>query len=75
MDNPDVCQHYVDHCIETVTALNPLIGYDGATELASEATRTGRGILELVRERRILSEVQIAEGFDPMAMTGQRPPS
>jgi hypothetical protein len=26
-----------------------------------------------VREKRILSEAQIAEVFDPMAMTGQRP--
>jgi aspartate ammonia-lyase len=73
--NPEVCRHYVDYSIGTVTALNPLIGYDRATELAAEATRTGRGILELVREKRILSDEQIAEVFNPMAMTGQRPPS
>ena len=68
--NPDVCRHYVDYSIGTVTALNPVIGYDRATELAAEATKTGRGILELVREKRILSEQQIAEVLDPMAMTG-----
>ncbi len=73
--NPDVCQHYVDYSIGTVTALNPLIGYDRATELAAEATSTGRGILELVREKGILSDQQIAEVFDPMAMTGSRPSS
>ena len=26
--NPDVCRHYVDHSIGTVTALNPVIGYE-----------------------------------------------
>jgi aspartate ammonia-lyase len=69
--NPDVLRHYVDFSIGTVTALNPLIGYERATELATEASRTGRGILELVREKGILTDAQIAEVFNPMAMTGQ----
>ena len=73
--NPEVCRHYVDYSIGTVTALNPVIGYDRSTELAAEATRTGRGILELIRERKILSEKQIAEVLDPMAMTGQGRPA
>jgi aspartate ammonia-lyase len=71
--NPEVLRHYVDFSIGTVTALNPLIGYERATELAAEAQQAGRGILELVREKGILSEAQLAEVFDPMAMTGQRP--
>jgi aspartate ammonia-lyase len=70
--NADVCRHYVEFSIGTVTALNPVIGYDRATELAAEAMRTGRGILELVRERQLLSEEQIAAVLDPLAMTGQR---
>jgi aspartate ammonia-lyase len=69
--NPDVCRHYVDFSIGTVTALNPVIGYERATELAAEAARTGRGIIELIREKGILSESQIAAVLDPMAMTGQ----
>jgi aspartate ammonia-lyase len=73
--NADVCRHYVEFSIGTVTALNPVIGYDRATELAAEAMRTGRGILELVRERGILSEQQIAEVLDPVAMTGQARPA
>ena len=71
--NPEVLRHYVDFSIGTVTALNPLIGYERATELAAEAQKSGRGILELVREKGILSDAQIADVFDPMAMTGQRP--
>ena len=68
--NADVCRHYVDYSIGTVTALNPVIGYDASTELAAEAMKTGRGIMELVREKKILTEQQIAEVLDPAAMTG-----
>ena len=70
--NVDVLTHYVNYSIGTVTALNPVIGYDKSTELATEAMKTGRGIMELVREKRILSEQQIAEVLNPAAMTGQR---
>jgi aspartate ammonia-lyase len=69
--NPDVCRHYVNYSIGTVTALNPVIGYDKSTELAAEAMKTGRGILEIIRERKILTEEQIATVLDPAAMTGQ----
>ena len=48
-----------------------MIGYDRATELAAEALRTGKGVVELVREKKILTEEQIAEVLDPAAMTGQ----
>ncbi len=71
--NADICRHYVDFSVGTVTALNPVIGYEKATELAAEAMRTRRGILELVREKKVLSEEQIAAILDPAAMTGQRP--
>jgi len=70
--NPEVCRHYVEYSIGTVTALNPVVGYDRATELAAEAMKTGRGIMELIRERKILSEEQIREILDPAAMTGQK---
>jgi aspartate ammonia-lyase len=69
--NADVCRHYVDVSIGTVTALSPLIGYERATELAAEAARTGRGILELVREKGILSDEQLVAVFKPREMTGQ----
>jgi aspartate ammonia-lyase len=70
--NPDVLKHYVDFSIGTVTALNPVIGYDKATALATEAMKTGKGIMELVREKKVLTEKQIADVMNPAAMTGQR---
>jgi aspartate ammonia-lyase len=47
-----------------------VIGYDKATELAAEAMKTGRGILDLIREKKILTEEQIAKVLDPNAMAG-----
>ena len=39
-----------------VTALNPVLGYEKATELADEAYKSGKGILEIIREQKILTE-------------------
>jgi aspartate ammonia-lyase len=71
--NPEVCRHFVDYSIGTVTALNTVIGYDRSTELAAEAMKSGRGILELIREKKVLTEEQIKKVLDPAAMTGRRP--
>ena len=58
--NPEVARQYVDRSIGTVTALNPVIGYERSTELAKEAMLTGQGILELIRAKHLLTEDQIA---------------
>jgi len=60
----------IERTVGIVTALNPVIGYDRATELAKEAYDSGKGILELVREKGILTEEQIEELLDPVALTG-----
>jgi aspartate ammonia-lyase len=73
--NPDICRHYVDYSIGTVTALNPVIGYERSTELATEAMKSGRGILELIREKKLLTDAEIAKVLDPAAMTGQGRPA
>ena len=69
--NAEVCRQYVERSIGTVTALNPVIGYERSTALAMEAMLTGQGILELIRAKKILTEEQIAHVLDPAAMTGQ----
>jgi aspartate ammonia-lyase len=71
--NEDVCRMLVERSIGTVTALNPVIGYERATELAAEALRTGKGIVELVREKKILTDEQLSVILDPVAMTGAKP--
>jgi aspartate ammonia-lyase len=67
--NERVCREYVERSIGIVTALNPILGYEVATEIATEAQRTGKGVVELVRARGLLSEQQIARVLDPVALT------
>jgi aspartate ammonia-lyase len=52
-----------------VTALNPVLGYEKATELANEAYKSNKGILEIIREQKLLTEKQIAELLDPVKLT------
>jgi aspartate ammonia-lyase len=53
------------------TALNPIIGYARAAEIAKESAKTGRPIPELLREKKILSDEQIASIFTPEFLAGQ----
>ncbi len=41
-----------------------------ATELAAEAYKTNQGILEIIREQKLLLEQQINELLDPVRLTG-----
>src|SRR6201993_2606725 len=68
--NDEVCRRDVENSNGVVTALNPLLGYETATQLAAEAMKTGKGIVELVRDKHLLSEEQISSVLDPKAMTG-----
>ncbi|MBY0311067.1 MAG: aspartate ammonia-lyase [Phycisphaerales bacterium] len=63
--NERVCRGFVENSIGIVTALNPLIGYDKATEIAGEALRTGRGVVELVQEQGLLTAAEIRRVLDP----------
>jgi aspartate ammonia-lyase len=66
--NADACKRFVETSIGVVTALNPVLGYKKSTEIAAEALRTGKGVVELVREKRLLTEDQIAQYLDPSRM-------
>jgi len=63
----------IERTVGIVTALNPVIGYDAATALAKEAYETNKGILELIREKKVLTEEQIQEILNPVALTGLDP--
>jgi aspartate ammonia-lyase len=60
---------YASSTIALATALNPYIGYRKAAELVKESVALGRSIVELAREKKLLSEEQIAEILDPKNMT------
>ena len=68
--NKDACRNFVERSIGIVTALNPLIGYERATEIAAEALASGRGVVELVRERKWVTDKQLRDALSPANLTG-----
>jgi len=72
--NDKRCNFYVQATVSLATALNPYIGYAKAAEVAKESVATGRSIIEVVREKKLLTEDQIKEILDPARMTEPRPP-
>jgi aspartate ammonia-lyase len=67
--NEDIQKNYMNRSVGIVTALNPVLGYDKTTELAKEALQTNKGILELIREKKLLTEAQIKDLLDPVKLT------
>jgi aspartate ammonia-lyase len=63
------CQMYAQSTVSLATALNPYIGYAKAAEIVKESVASGRSIIEIARERKLLSEEEIAEILDPVRMT------
>ena len=72
--NQKRCDFYVQATVSLATALNPYIGYAKAAEVAKESVATGRSIIEIVHEKKLLSDDQINEILDPAAMTEPRAP-
>jgi len=70
--NAEHCKTLVEHSIGLVTALNPYIGYENATRIAKQALESGRGVLELVREERLLDEKLLADILRPENMIAPR---
>ena len=68
--NVEVNKRNLETTIGIVTALNPILGHHVGDELAKEAKETGKGILELVREKKLLTEEQIQEILAPENMVG-----
>ena len=68
--NEDVNKRNLETTIGIVTALNPVLGHHVGDQLAKEAMETGKGILELVREKKLLTEEQIKEIFAAENLTG-----
>jgi aspartate ammonia-lyase len=67
--NENVLEHYMETTVGIVTALNPVVGYEKATELANEAYKSGKGILQVIREKKVLTEAQIKDVLDPVKLT------
>ena len=67
--NQKVLDRYMATTVGIVTALNPVLGYEKATELANEAYTSGKGIIEIIREKKLLTDQQINDLLDPVKLT------
>jgi aspartate ammonia-lyase len=67
--NRERCAQYAASTVALATALNPYIGYAKAAALVKESIASGRTIVDLAREKKLLSEAQIDEILDPKKMT------
>jgi aspartate ammonia-lyase len=70
--NRERVKNLVENSIGVVTALNPYIGYQNATDIAREALNTGRKVYDLVLERKLLSKEQLDEILKPEVLTRPR---
>ena len=57
------CAHSAASTLAVATALNPYIGYDKATEIVQEATRSGRPLREVASEKGV-SDAVLDEALD-----------
>jgi len=65
------CEAYYISSPSLATALNPIIGYARAAEIAKESAKSGTPIPQLLRERHLLSDDEIARIFTPEFLAGQ----
>ena len=66
--NRERCREMVYHSIGIVTALNPYLGYETSASIAREALESGRSLVDIVRERGLMSEEQLEEVLAPEHM-------
>jgi len=67
--NADRCRAYAERTMGLATALNPVIGYQAAAEVAKESLATGRPLRDIVIEKGLLPADELDRILDPRAMT------
>ena len=67
--NVQRCNFYAQSTVSLATALNPYIGYAKAAEIVKESVASGRSIIDIARDKKLLSEDEINEILDPVRMT------
>lgn len=62
--NRDRCAAYAEGSLALVTALNTHIGYLNAAAVAKESLETGKSLREIVLEKQLMSEDELAQVLD-----------
>jgi aspartate ammonia-lyase len=70
--NPDRLKESIERSIALVTALNPIIGYKEATEVAAEAYANGTNVREVVLRRKLMTEAELEQALRHEVLTQPR---
>jgi fumarate hydratase, class II len=65
--NREQCERYAELTLSAATALNPYIGYDKATEIVKEASKSGKSLREVARDAGV-EEAVLDEALDYRTM-------
>ncbi|AFY32538.1 aspartate ammonia-lyase [Calothrix sp. PCC 7507] len=71
--NRDRCLAYAEGSLALVTALNPHIGYLNAAAVAKESLETGKSLRQIVLEKGLMSETELATVLNLQQMSGVSP--
>ncbi|MFQ3616227.1 MAG: aspartate ammonia-lyase [Cyanobacteriota bacterium] len=71
--NGDRCREYAEGSLALVTALNPHIGYLNAAAVAKESLETGKSLRQIVLERGLMSEADLANVLNLEQMSAMTP--
>ena len=67
--NRERARRLMDESTALVTALNPIIGYARASEVAQESLASGRRVADLVLEKGWMTRAQLEDALRPEALT------
>jgi aspartate ammonia-lyase len=70
--NEDRCRDLVNNSIGIITAISPHLGYENATRIAKAALETGRSVLDLVLEEKLMDADELKQCLQPQNMVKPR---
>jgi aspartate ammonia-lyase len=71
--NRDRCLAYAEGSLALVTALNPHIGYLNAAAVAKESLETGKSLRQIVLEKNLMTDLELAQVLNLEQMSGILP--
>jgi len=63
------CRAYFESSVGLATILNSSLGYAKAAQVAKEAAATGKSLRELILEKKLMTEEDLARALDPKRVT------
>lgn len=69
--NEERCKTLMEQSLALATALNPVLGYDKAAEIAKKAYISGKTIKEVIKEEQIISDEEIDKYLNINKMVNQ----